>query len=662
MSLSGTQAQSILLAVLLATAAIPPASVGADATPATGDETTFHVTQGSECYEIAAHGNGTTSVEDFYDYRTPDTEPSGYTYSSHGTRDLQANQVSNLFLYHGTEGYSLVMLHDELGDAPYGSTVTFEISGLPTDREWAVEDDDYDGRDDNYDHGSTNSTIDWMWSSDRTDGAAVRGLGGDDYEAVIIDPAFNENASAWGDWSHSGGDHRIRDWRLLDADGSNVSLAMDRPVSVAVGGCDDDGTTTTTTENETTTETSTTTTTETTTETTNTTTEEDGNESETTTQTTTEDETTNTTTETTSTTTTTETTTTETTTTTDDSSGGDDSSSNDGDGSSEQAYEDDDSESSQSGGVQGVAGSQSSNEEDPEPSRATENLSDEDGRFGNVTLETNASDATLVVETDGPPPDDVRAPTTERDGFETLSYVHVGAEGTTATTATATTGTDGAAATVTVTLSTDRLEALAASPGNASLFRVENGSWTEVSTERVDGANETGGANGPVGLRANVTNGTYAVGVDRPVIGVTDLTIDATQVTVGESVSAVVTVENEGRANGTRTVQFAIDGEVVDTRNVSVSAGGTREVVFTHQFDAAGPREVGVGEEDETVVVESVETTAVGTTATADPATTDATVSTTPATNDSGASVPGFGVIAALVALAGAALFSIRRG
>ena len=123
-----------------------------------------------------------------------------------------------------------------------------------------------------------------------------------------------------------------------------------------------------------------------------------------------------------------------------------------------------------------------------------------------------------------------------------------------------------------------------------------------------------------------------------------------------------MTVENEGRANGTRAVQFTIDGEVVATRNVSVPAGATREVVFTRQLDAAGPREVVVGDERASVMVEAVETTTVETTATADPATTDPTVSTTPVTTDPGASVPGFGVGAALVALAGAALLIVRRG
>ncbi|PSQ48860.1 cell surface glycoprotein related protein, partial [Halobacteriales archaeon SW_6_65_15] len=184
MSDYSTQVQSLVLAVLLATAGIAPASFGADATPPGDGEATFHLAQGGECYEVAAYGDGNTSVADFYDYRSPDTEPSAYSYSSHGTDHLQDNQVSNLLVYHGSEGYSLVMLHDERGDAPYGSTVTFEISGLPADREWAVEDDAYEGRDDEFYHEATSSTIHWKWARNRTDGAAVRGLGGDDYEAV----------------------------------------------------------------------------------------------------------------------------------------------------------------------------------------------------------------------------------------------------------------------------------------------------------------------------------------------------------------------------------------------------------------------------------------------------------------------------------------------
>jgi hypothetical protein len=226
----------LLVAVLVVASSLSVAVVGTTA----AEPVTFHVTQGDECYEVTPIGSGDRTVEEFYDYRTPDTSPAAYTYSSHGTTELQANQVSNLFVYHGARGFSLVMLHDQLGNSPHGGTITFEITGLPSDWEWAVEDDSYRNPDDNFDHRETSSVIDWMWAPDRTDGAAVRGLGGDDYDHVTIEPRFNEEAAAWGDWPYSGGDHQVRSWRLLGEGGTTVErLEKDQRVAIAKGPCPD---------------------------------------------------------------------------------------------------------------------------------------------------------------------------------------------------------------------------------------------------------------------------------------------------------------------------------------------------------------------------------------------------------------------------------------
>jgi len=230
-----SQARAVLLAGLLVVSSFAMAGVGGAAP--SGDTTTFHVTQGDECYEVSAV-SGDENVSEFYDYRTPNES---YTYSSHGTQDLQRNQASNLFLYHGTEGVSLVMVHDKLGDGPHGGAITFDISGLPSDRTWAVEDDSYgENTDDNFTHSDTSSSIDWMWQPNRTDGAAVRGLGGDNYEEITIDPGFNEAADDWGKWKWTGGDNRTEEWRLLGADKSEVaSLDLSESVTIAKGECPD---------------------------------------------------------------------------------------------------------------------------------------------------------------------------------------------------------------------------------------------------------------------------------------------------------------------------------------------------------------------------------------------------------------------------------------
>lgn len=195
-------------------------------------EETLVVSQGDDCYEAAPLGNGTETVESFYDYGADST-------SSEGTTHLQENQVSNLFAYHGSEGYSLVFLHDEYGDAPHAGTVSMNVTGLPADGTWAVEDDSLEDRNDEFDHSGTRSEIDWLWAPNRTDGAVFRGLTTEANATVTVDPAFNERAAEWGDWEWSGDeDNQIESWRLLGENGTAVTtLAMTENVTVSTGEC-----------------------------------------------------------------------------------------------------------------------------------------------------------------------------------------------------------------------------------------------------------------------------------------------------------------------------------------------------------------------------------------------------------------------------------------
>ncbi|WP_137286962.1 PKD domain-containing protein [Halorussus salinisoli] len=235
--------RSVLLVLLLVVSSLSTAGVGAAS--ATTTESKFHVTQAGQCYEVAAYGDGTKTVEDFYDYRKPNnTDPPEYTYSSHGTKDLQKNQASNLFVYYGSDGYSVVLLHDKLDeddqDGPYGSTITFEFSNM-SDVTWEVRDDNYtiDGepQDDNWDIDGSTHVVDWMWASHRTDGGAFSGIGD---EEITIDPQFNDAAAQWGSWKYSGdGDNRTEEWRLLDGDGNVSSLDMQESVTIEKGSCPD---------------------------------------------------------------------------------------------------------------------------------------------------------------------------------------------------------------------------------------------------------------------------------------------------------------------------------------------------------------------------------------------------------------------------------------
>jgi hypothetical protein len=208
-----------------------PATADQSSTPAQDDnQTEFAVTQGGECHQVEPIGRAWESVESFYGYETR---------SSRETTDFQDNQVSNLFVFHGTEGYSLVVLHDEYGDAPGGGTATMEFVGLPESGEWVIEDDNHEDRDDVFLHRDTRSKIDWKWIENRTDGAAFRGLDTTDDLDLTVTPRFNERADAWGEWDWSGDQaNRTEAWRLYTDRSSTVELDMNRSITITKGVCD----------------------------------------------------------------------------------------------------------------------------------------------------------------------------------------------------------------------------------------------------------------------------------------------------------------------------------------------------------------------------------------------------------------------------------------
>ncbi|WP_435152475.1 hypothetical protein [Haladaptatus sp. DFWS20] len=199
--------------------------------------------QGDTCLPLGmVTSDGNETVEEFYDYRSSDTSPSGW-YSSYGSaQELQRNSESVLYCYDGSRGTSLVFMHGMRGGES-GGAVTFSISGLPSDGEWAVTDDQYDAPT-NYDRFTQEGSewvVDWTWATEPdsgggADGGAFRGITRDD--VVRIDPAFNEDARLHGD--HYPGE--VEAWRALSPDSAGfrwVSLRRDQPVVIRGGTCDD---------------------------------------------------------------------------------------------------------------------------------------------------------------------------------------------------------------------------------------------------------------------------------------------------------------------------------------------------------------------------------------------------------------------------------------
>lgn len=80
--------KGITLAVAIMALAVVPASVTAQ------NNQTFIIKQGSECVQVTPLGDGTQSVEESYEYRSPRTTPVG-AYSSYGTKDIQQSRRVN---------------------------------------------------------------------------------------------------------------------------------------------------------------------------------------------------------------------------------------------------------------------------------------------------------------------------------------------------------------------------------------------------------------------------------------------------------------------------------------------------------------------------------------------------------------------------------------
>ena len=220
----------------------PP--VVADTDASADDESESHeiggysVVQGDRCIPVQPIGDGNQTVEEFYDYRNPATDPESYTYSSHGTTHLQEDDTSIIFLYEGSDGLSLVLVHDQYDGNTSGGALTAQIDNLPEEGEWVVEDDNYssylDSRQlEEWEHGDDWTRITHVWTDERTDGAAFNG-GLDEGFVIEIDIAFNDDA----DFRVYDGE--ITDWQVVSApedDPERTSLDMDEPIVIRSESC-----------------------------------------------------------------------------------------------------------------------------------------------------------------------------------------------------------------------------------------------------------------------------------------------------------------------------------------------------------------------------------------------------------------------------------------
>ncbi|MDQ2053891.1 SipW-dependent-type signal peptide-containing protein [Halobellus sp. H-GB7] len=175
----------------------------------------YYVTYGGESYCIEPLGDGSTSIEDFYDY----DDTSG-VYSSLND-EIQRENTTFVFLYEGSEGLSLVIVNDDRENTEGGSAASFTIEGAPGDTGWLVNDgngdDNWVVKDDT--EGDTDAGFDqyqiaeadWVWTNNRTDGGAIGSLA-DDF-ALRLSASLNAAAELYD--SPARGSGQIEEFVLL---------------------------------------------------------------------------------------------------------------------------------------------------------------------------------------------------------------------------------------------------------------------------------------------------------------------------------------------------------------------------------------------------------------------------------------------------------------
>jgi hypothetical protein len=212
----------ILVVLMTTTLFMPVVSANSHEDGSETENRSYQIVQGDRVIPVEPI-QGNESVEDFYDYRHPHVgsreDPSwGRQFSSVGTTEFQRHERSVLMLYEGPDGVSLVGVHDKYSEEPpegtTGGSVSWTVSGLPENGEWAVIDDEYgwlmenETKDDIFlldsDHqagapgndgappSGADALLSWVWLAGRSDGVAYRGFGQD--VSVTIDPGFNRQS------------------------------------------------------------------------------------------------------------------------------------------------------------------------------------------------------------------------------------------------------------------------------------------------------------------------------------------------------------------------------------------------------------------------------------------------------------------------------------
>ncbi|WP_192498310.1 PGF-pre-PGF domain-containing protein [Halorussus halophilus] len=149
----------------------------------------------------------------------------------------------------------------------------------------------------------------------------------------------------------------------------------------------------------------------------------------------------------------------------------------------------------------------------------------------------------------------------------------------------------------------------------------------------------------------------FAAGKKTTRFEITNATVEVDTLTVGDSLTVRLRIQNRGDADGTFTASLALDDEILSERKLTIAGGGTRQLTFDRTVSTAGVYDVYVNDlrVGEVAINDSVVGDDSGTSETGSQtrSETESDEKADGASNDRRASteVPGFGLGSALGAL-----------
>lgn len=157
-------------------------------------------------------------------------------------------------------------------------------------------------------------------------------------------------------------------------------------------------------------------------------------------------------------------------------------------------------------------------------------------------------------------------------------------------------------ATLTFGVDTATLEEHGASINDVTVYREHAGGagadWQRTTTRPV------GERDGVVRFEAEAGgDGRLAVVLEEPPITATDVSLDRNRIEAGETVEVTATVENASDATETAEVALIVFGEAVDSRKVTLEAGGTETLSFEQRVDSPGTHTIEVADESQQLEV-----------------------------------------------------------